>query len=341
MRRGLKLFGAGLVMSGLMFLGTSADAAEFKSRTVKFAFQNVKEHPQGLGAQKFADLLAEKTGGKIKVRLFPGGTLGGDIQTISAAQGGTMEMSVMNAGLLSGLSKEFVLVDLPFLFNNEAEADAVLDGKIGERLLATLPEKNLVGLGFWDLGFRNVTNNRQPITKAEDIAGLKIRVVQSPIFIDMFKALGANPVPMPFPELYTALETGAVDGQENPNKTIEQSKIYEVQKYLAITRHVYNPQLLFVSKKMWDQLSDDEKKVFQEAADEATAYQRKISREQNATSVETLKGHGIQVTELAPEEVEKMRDKVQPVLEQYSAQVGDDLMKNLRAEIETARATKQ
>jgi tripartite ATP-independent transporter DctP family solute receptor len=341
MRKSLKIIGTGLVLSSLMFVGATADAAEIKSRTVKFAFQNVKEHPQGLGAQKFADLLAEKSGGKIKVRLFPGGTLGGDIQTISAIQGGTIEMSVMNAGLLSGLSPKFVVVDLPFLFNNEAEADAVLDGPLGEQLLATLPEKGVVGLGFWDLGFRNVTNNKRPITKAEDIEGLKIRVVQSPIFIDMFKALGANPVPMPFPELYTALETGTVDGQENPTKTILQSKLHEVQKHLAVTRHVYNPQLLFVGKKLWDQLSEDEKKIFTEAADEATAWQRKISREQNDDAIKALKDAEVQVTELPPEEVEKMRAKVQPVVEQYSAQVGDDMMKELNAEIEKVRGQKQ
>ncbi|EWY36443.1 ABC transporter substrate-binding protein [Skermanella stibiiresistens SB22] len=337
MKSGMKLFGTGLILSSLMFLGTAANAADIKSRTVKFAFQNTKEHPQGQGAQKFADLIAAKSDGKIKVRLFPGGTLGGDVQTISAIQGGTVEMSVMNAGLLSGLSKEFVVLDLPFLFNNEKEADAVLDGPIGKHLTDTLPEKGLIGLGYWDLGFRNVTNNRHAIAKADDIAGLKIRVVQSPIFIDLFKALGANPVPMPFPELYTALETGTVDGQENPTKTIELQKFYEVQKYMTVTRHVYNPQLLFVGKKLWDQLSDDEKKIFREAADEATAFQRGISHQENIDSIAALKGHKVQVTELAPEEIEKLRAKVQPVIDQYSAQVGEDLMKQMKAEIEKAR----
>jgi len=341
MRRGLTLFRTGIALTGLLLLAGAAQAADIKSRTIKFAFQNAKEHPQGLGAQKFADIVSEKSGGKIKVRIFPGGTLGGDIQTISALQGGTLEMSVMNAGLLSGLVKEYAVVDFPFLFNEAAEADAVLDGPVGQQLLDKLPEKNLIGLGFWDLGFRQLTNNRHAVSKLADIEGLKIRVVQTPIFIDFFKALGANPVPLPFPELYTALETRTVDGQENPPKTIELSKIYEVQKYLTTTNHVYNPQLLFIGKKFWDQLSEDEKTLVRDAATEATAYQRKISREQNAEAIKTLESKGVQVSALAPGEIEAMREKVKPVVDKYAAEVGNDLVQQVYAEIAKVRGSKQ
>lgn len=187
--------------------------AHAQDRTIKFAFQNQKDHPQAQGAQKFADLVAAKSGGKIQVKLFPGGTLGGDLQTVSALQGGTVEMTVLNAGILSAQTREFGIYDFPFLFASPQEADAVTDGPFGKKLLDKLKAKNLVGLAYWELGFRNVTNSKKPITKAEDLAGLKIRVIQSPIYIDMFNALGANAVPMPFPELYTALEQKAVDGQ--------------------------------------------------------------------------------------------------------------------------------
>jgi len=339
MKTSVKTILAGLLLPALLLATGPAGAAEFKDRSVKFAFQNVKEHPQGQGAQKFADIVEQKSGGKIKVKLFPGGTLGGDVQTISALQGGIVEMSVMNAGILVSLAKEFALVDLPFLFNNGAEADAMLDGPVGETLMAKLPEKGLVGLGFWDLGFRNLTNNRRPVATAADIAGLKIRVIQTPIYIDIFKALGANPVPLPFPELYTALETGTVDGQENPAKTIELTKFNEVQKYLTTTRHIYNPQSLIVSKKFWDTLNADEKALFQSAAAEATVFQRKLSREQDSEAMASLKSKGMTITELPPAELAKIRETVKPVVDKYKAEIGEALVTQAYAAIEKKRAS--
>lgn len=232
-------------------LAAPGAVAQVKERTLKFAFQNQTGHPQAQGAQKFADLVAAKSGGKITVKLFAGGVLGGDLQTVSALQGGTVELTVLNAGILSAQVKEFAAYDFPFLFNSGKEADAVTDGPFGQKLMAKLEDKGLHGLGYWDLGFRNLTNSKRPITKADDIAGLKIRVIQSPIYIDMFAALGANATPLPFPELYSALEQKAVDGQENPNTTILSSKFAEVQKHITQTRHIYNPQALLVSKKTW------------------------------------------------------------------------------------------
>ncbi|WP_207459058.1 TRAP transporter substrate-binding protein [Azospirillum sp. SYSU D00513] len=341
MLKSWKTLCAGLLLPGMLMLAGGANAADIQERTVKFSFLNAKEHPQGLGAQKFAELLSQKSGGKINVRLFPGGTLGGDLQTLSAAQGGTVEMTVMNAGILVSLIKEFGVLDLPFLFDSAAEADAVLDGEIGRQLLEKLPEKGLVGLGFWDLGFRQLTNSRKPVTKVEDIAGLKVRVIQTPIYIDLFKELGANPVPMAFTELYTALETGSVDGQENPAATIEGSKIYEVQKHLTVTRHIYNPQLLFISKKFWDRLSADEKALFQDAAKEATAYQREVSRQKDSVAMANLKAAGLQIVEQAPEEVAKMRAKAKPVFDKYAAEYGAPLVQQMVQEIEKARAAKK
>ena len=325
-----------VAMAALLPLAT-VQAAEISERTIKFAFQNNKGHPQEMGAQKFAELVGAKSGGKIKVKLFPGGQLGGDVQTISAVQGGTIEMSVLNSGILQSLSREFAVFDFPFLFANPAEADAVTDGAFGRGLHAKLAEKNLIGLGFWDLGFRNITNSKHPITKVEDIAGLKLRVIQSPIYVDMFSALGANPTPLAWPEVYSALEQKAVDGQENPNTTIRSAKLNEVQKHLAQTRHVYNPQSLIFSKKLWDKLSADEKKIIAEAATEATAYERQVSRQQASEAIEELKKSGMQVTEIAPAELQRMRDKVKPVIDKYSAQVGPETVKALYAEIAKVR----
>jgi tripartite ATP-independent transporter DctP family solute receptor len=315
----------------------AAQAQDIKERTIKFAFQNNKGHPQAEGAQKFADLVAAKSGNKLTVKLFPGGTLGGDLQTVSALQGGTVEMTVLNAGILAAQAKEFEIYDFPFLFASPQEADAITDGAFGQKLLAKLGDKNLVGLGYWELGFRNLTNSKRPINKVEDIAGLKIRVIQSPLYIDLFTALGANATPMPFPELYPALEQKAVDGQENPVTTIRSSKFAEVQKHLAITRHVYNPQAVLFSKKTWDSMSAAEKKIITDAMAEATAFQRKLSRAQSDEALAELKKAGMQVTEFSPAEMQRLRDKVKPVVDKHAAKVGEDTVKEVYAELAKLR----
>lgn len=315
----------------------TAGGAMAQEKTIKFAFQNQKDHPQAQGAQRFADLVAQKSGGKLKVNLYPGGVLGGDLQTVSALQGGTVEMTVLNAGILTAQAKEFAVFDFPFLFASPQEADAVTDGPFGANMFAKVADKGLVGLGWWDLGFRNLTNSRRPVTKVEDIAGLKIRVIQSPIYVDMFSALGANPTPLAFPELYGALENRAVDGQENPYTTILASKFNEVQKYLTVTRHVYNPQALLISKRFWDGLNAAEKKAIADAAAEATVYQRQQSRSQADTALEALKKSGVQVTELPAAEVAKLREKVRPVIEKHTAAVGEATVKELMAELAKVR----
>ncbi|RVH38620.1 TRAP transporter substrate-binding protein [Sinorhizobium meliloti] len=311
--------------------------AEIRVQTVKFASANNKGHPQVTGMEKFAELVKEKSGGKIEVKLFPGGTLGGDVQTVSALQGGVIEMTVLNAGILASNVKEFGAVDLPFLFDSGEEADKVMDGPFGTSLMERLPATGLVGLAYWELGFRNLTNNRHPVTKLEDIKGLKIRTIQSPIPVGLFNALGANAVPLPYTELYTALETGTVDGQENPSANIINAKFYEVQKYMTLTRHQYNPQIVLVSKKFWDGLNDEEKTVLQQAAVEARDFQRKVSREQDAAALEEIRKTGMEVSELSPEETQKLRDAVKPMIEKFSADIGQETVEALFKEIGTAR----
>jgi tripartite ATP-independent transporter DctP family solute receptor len=238
-----------------------------------------------------------------------------------------------------GVIKDFAILDLPFLFNTPEEADAVVDGPVGKKLFDKLPEKGLVGLGYWELGFRNVTNSKRPITKAEDLQGLKLRVLQSPLFIETFNALGANTVPLPFPELYTALEQKVVDGQENPVTVILDSKFSEVQKFVSLTRHIYNPQSVLISKRTWDKLSDEEKKIIQEAAAEATVYQRKVSRAKSAEALEALKKAGMQVNDVAPEEIKRMREKIKPVTDKYEKELGEALVNEVNAEIAKKRTT--
>ncbi|MCA1441435.1 TRAP transporter substrate-binding protein [Ensifer sp. IC4062] len=321
----------------LALLAGGPALAEIRDQTIKFASANNKGHPQVTGMEKFAELVNEKSGGKIEVKLFPGGTLGGDVQTVSALQGGVIEMTVLNAGILASNVKEFGAVDLPFLFNSGEEADKVMDGPFGTELIERLPDTGLVGLAYWELGFRNLTNNRHPVTKLEDIKGLKIRTIQSPIPVELFNSLGANAVPLPYTELYTALETGTVDGQENPAANILNAKFYEVQKYMTLTRHQYNPQIVLISKKFWDGLNDEEKAVLQQAAVEARDFQRKVSREQDAAALEEIRKTGMEVSELSPEETQKLRDAVKPMIEKFSADIGQETVQILFKEIGAVR----
>ncbi|MCQ4306468.1 TRAP transporter substrate-binding protein [Pseudomonas stutzeri] len=328
MNNWLKTLTAAVCATGLAVGSLQAQAADYRDQTLRFAFQNVKDHPQGLGAQKFADLVSEKSGGKMKVRLFPGGTLGGDLQTVSALQGGTLDVTVLNSGILAAQVPDFALFDFPFLFENSEQAYTVMDGPVGQELGKRLESKGLIGLGYWDLGFRQVTNNSRPITGPQDLEGLKIRVIQSPIYLETFKALGANPVPMPFPEVYTGLEQRTVDGQENPFTVIEGSKFNEVQKYLSATNHIYNPQSLIIGQKTWDRLNADEQAVIREAAKEATQYQREITQERQGQALNTLK-ETMEFNEVDTSALAAFREKVKPVIEQFSKDIDPNLLKSL------------
>lgn len=328
---------AGVLASSLLLpLGVS-HAQEAKPKELKFAMQTNPGTAQYDGLEKFAELVQQKSGGKLKIKIFGGGALGGDLAVVSSLQGGTIEMSQMNASLLNGLVKEFSVFDFPYLFNNEQEAYAVVDGPIGKKLMDKLPEKGIVGLAYPELGFRHISNSKRPVTKLEDLQGLKIRVIQTPVYIDMMNALGANATPLPFPEVYTALEQKTVDGATNPLVTIPVMKFNEVQKYLTLTRHMYNPQIIIVSKKVWDKLSTDEQKILQEAANEARDFEREVSRKKNAEALEELK-KSMQVTELSAEELARWREKTKPVIDKYTKEVGEDLVKELYAEIEKVRA---
>jgi len=308
-------------------------------KTIKFANQNTAGHPIILGMEKFKEIVEKNSGGKIKVNMFPGGALGSDQANVSAIQGGTLEMASMNSGIFANQVKEFAIFDFPFLFGSSKEADAVVDGPFGKKLHARLEDKGIVGLGYYELGFRHISNSKRPINKVEDLEGLKLRVIPNPINVDWVKALGANPTPLPFPELYSALEQKAVDGQENPVATINGAKLYEVQKNLALTGHQYNPQSVIISKKFWEKLSAAEKKIVGDAVAESAKFQREKSRALEASILENLKKNGMQVTQLSEAEMGKLRDKMRPVTAKYGVTVGQDVVKEVQAEIEKARSS--
>jgi TRAP-type transport system periplasmic protein len=325
-----------VLVSAVLAVGSVGSSFAQDARTFKLALQNPKGHPLATGAEKFAELVAAKSGGKMKVNIFPGGTLGGDGPNVSALQGGTIEFVLLNSGILASQVKPFEVFDFPFMFANAKEADAVVDGPFGQKMHASLGEKGIVGLAFFELGFRNITNSKKPINTVEDIAGLKLRVIPNAINVDWVKALGGNPTPMAFPEVYAGMEQKAIDGQENPLSVILANKFYEVQKHLAVTNHQYNPQSLIFSKKVWDTLSPAEKKVIQDAAVEASKFQRQTNRDKSADDLAELKKAGMQVTELAPAEQAKLREKLKPVVEKHGAAIASTVAE-LQAELAKLR----
>jgi tripartite ATP-independent transporter DctP family solute receptor len=311
-----------------------AHAQDIHERTIRFGHLNNADHPTSLGAKKFAELVATKSGGKITVKEFPSSQLGNELQQQSALQGGVQEMFVASTTSLAGIVKEFGLFDFPFLFANGKQADAMVDGPLGKMITAKLPEKGLIVLGFFDLGFRNVTNSKRPITKAEDLAGLKLRVIPNPVFLETFKTFNANPLPMPFAELYNALESKAVDGQENPYAVILSSKFYEVQKFVSGTNHVYATNPIQISKRFWDRLTSVEQKLIQEAATEAQNYQRAVSREVSGKAVSELQAKGMVYNDIAPAELARMRAAVKPVYDKFAASYDPAVVNLFKTELE-------
>ena len=318
----------------------SALAQDIKPRLIRFGYGLNEQSNQGRAAKVFAEAVEKASGGKMKVRAIGAAALGPDTQMQQALIGGAQEMMVGSTATLVGITKEMALWDTPFLISNVKEADTLLDGPIGEKIKDKLQEKGLVGLVYWENGFRNLTNSKRPVTKVEDMDGIKLRVMQNNVFLNSFKTLGANAIPMAFSELFGALETKTVDGQENPYNTILSSKFYEVQKYLTVTNHVYSPWIVLVSKKWWDQLSKDEQKVLSDAAKISRDYERKDTREEASKAMAELKAKGMLVNELSPAEAERMRSKLTGVYAQIATEVGMDTWNATQAELARIRAKK-
>jgi TRAP-type transport system periplasmic protein len=322
----------------LATLATAAiSAVSAQERVIKMGTGLTGDHPQNQASEFFGKRVSEMSGGKMVVRLFPNGALGNDVTMISALQGGTQEMAVPDTGTLGAHVKEFGLINLPFTFNNSAEADKVMDGPFGQKLLAKLPEKGLIGLGYWENGFRHVSNSRRDIKTAADFEGLKLRVIQNPLYIDTFKALGVNATPMPFPEVFGALETKTVDGQENPAATILASKFYEVQKNVVLSGHIYSVWVPLFSKKIWDTYTAAEQAILRKAAVEAQAFERVIIRAFDSKALDDLKARGMTITTLSPAEKAKVAEKLKPVVAALSKNLGEAAAAEMMEELAKAR----
>ncbi|MED0662074.1 TRAP transporter substrate-binding protein [Geobacillus thermodenitrificans] len=304
-------------------------AKKTEPKVMKMAVATSKDRSLTKGLYKFAEIVEKETNGSIKVEVYPDGQLGGDLAVFEALKMGTIQGSTMSTGPIASFAPRIGVLDLPFLFKDQETAYKVLDGKIGQELLNDLPAVGVIGLNYWENGFRHLTNNVREVKSVEDIQGLKIRTLENDLHIDLWKELGATPVPMAFTELFTALEQRVVDGQENPVGNVAINKFHEVQKYLTKTEHVYNASPLLISKKFWDTLTDKEKDVITKAAEEARDYQRQLNKEEDDKMFDYLKQQGMVITELSETEKQKFIDKVQLVYKKYAPKFGEDLVNQL------------
>jgi len=302
------------------------------AQTARLGYVPTEDHPVGKASVFFAEKVKEKTGGRITVETFGNGVLGSEPQLQSSIQGGFVDVMVGPTSNLVGSVPGYLIFDLPFFYKDFAAVDAVMDGEVGKELFSRLEtELGIVGLAYMDNGFRHITNAVRPINTVEDLAGLKIRVIPNPVFLSTFETLGTNPVPLPYPELFNALESGAVEAQETPVGLIHSSRFYEVQDHLALTGHVYTPFVLLASKKWFDGLSAEDQALVMEAAQETAVYQRDLSRSDADRLTAALEEEGMEVTRLSDEAMANLRERVAPVVDQFSDQIGADLIERARA----------
>jgi tripartite ATP-independent transporter DctP family solute receptor len=267
-------------------------------------------NPRHEAAVAFANAVKQKSGGKIEVQVAPSAQLGDDAAMITALRSGTLDMSANSQGAASVVVPEYAAFGMPFLFSSPAAAFKLLDGPLGKELAEKSAAKNLVVLGYWDNGIRHVSNSKRPVLSPADMKGLKIRTPPDAVTIDIMTALGAETQQIKFAELYVALQQGVVDGQENPLANVDASKLYEVQKYISLTGHKFEMTPLLISKRTWDRLTEAERKIVMEAANEATAVQRKLSKDADERLYGELQKKGVKIDKVDQSQFAKATESV-------------------------------
>lgn len=318
-----------LLMASLLIGGCGGDKkagepgkTEYKAQ-MKLATLTPASHTYNQAANKFAELVKQRSQGRIEVKVYPDGQLGkGERELLEAIQQGTLDIYVGSTAPLSGFSPSMGILDIPFLFRDYAHADKVLDGPIGLSLLKELEKANLKGLAFWENGFRNLTNSKLAVKTPDDAKGLKIRTQENKIHLTAWKAAGVNPVPMAWGEVYGALQQKTIDGQENPVAVIHSAKLNEVQKYLSMTQHVYSPAVLIVSAKKWQAIPPADQEMLLKTALEVAQFERKLGRDAEEKQVAELTSRGMAVTK----DVDKAawQKAMQPAFDEFSKQFGKE-----------------
>jgi len=319
------------VLTLALVIGLMAGQVFGQAKVLKITTGLTEQHPVYLANKKFGEILAAKLPGKYTVQAYANAQLGDDVRATEAVRMGTLEMVMTSSSPLTGLVPEFNVFDLPFIVSSEKAADAIFDGPVGAKLAAALEAKGLKLLAYYENGFRQLTNSAREVKSPADMKGLKIRTMQNPIHLEAFRAMGANPTPMPFSEVFTAMQQKTIDGQENPIPTIWLSKFYEVQKYVTLTGHVYGPQIMLINKKLWDSFPAADQKIIAAAAQETAVYQRELNRKLNREFVDNLKKAGTTVTVLTPEQHKAFVDACASVYATWEPKISKALVDEFRA----------
>lgn len=324
------------VLLAAALLAAGGAGAQVREHTIKLAFAISGDNPQTRGAAFFKSEVERLSGGRMTVTLYPGSQLGPDLQVLSGLRAGAIEAQLTTTSLLGGIDRAFNVYDIPFLFRDFRELYAVSDGEPGRRLRDIGQENGFVILNLHSGAWRNLTNRTRPVASVQDIKGLKLRTLQSAVFIDFWKALGANPVALPFPELYTALEQGTVDGQENANGVTVFAKLTEVQKHYTATQHNAYVGVLLFSGPVWQRLNEDERSVLRQAGSSSQQFWRQALVDNDAVLLRTI-GQKLTVTPLSPVARAEMERLAQPVIDKYMAALDPDLARQVRAAIASVR----
>jgi tripartite ATP-independent transporter DctP family solute receptor len=289
---------------------------------IKVGYSVPKDSHYGVGVTTFCDDVEKGTQGRYKCQQFPASALGGEREMVEAVQLGTLDMVMTSTGPVGNFVPEIKVLDIPFLFRDYDHARKTLDGPIGQDLLTKFPSKGLVALAWGENGFRHMTNNKRPINAVADANGLKMRTMENKVHMAAYKTFGISPTPMSMAELFTALQQGTVDGQENPIPVIMSAKFSQVQKHLSLTGHVYSPALLLTSTRLWGKVSDADKQLFKTSAQHAATAMRKRVNDDEAVGIAQLRKEGMQVVEKV--DAESFRKAVAPAYAEFGKEFGAD-----------------
>ena len=313
-----------LLLAGMAAWGVASPAtAEVEDVTLRLAHVVNEQDVYQDAAEKFRDLVAERSDGKIKIEIFPNATLGDERTLLEGMQIGTVDMGIITNGPVSNFVEDIAVFELPFLFPSREKAYEVLDGEIGQEILGKLSDVNLKGLAYAERGFRNLTNSDHPVKTPDDVDGLRVRVMENPVYVDSFRALGADAIPMAWNEALTAMQQGTIDGQENPVNVIYSFKLSETQKYMTMTRHTYAPAIFVMGMPVWQNLSEEAQDIVLQAAKEAAAYERDLSASSEEEQLQALRDQGMEIVDDA--DLAAFSAAVAPVYEKYGEKFGDYL----------------
>ncbi|WP_417502362.1 TRAP transporter substrate-binding protein [Marinobacter sp.] len=315
-----------LTLSLSLALASTAFASNFADMdpvTLRLAHVVNEQDGFHIAAVKFQDLVAERTEGAVSIELYPNASLGDERTLLEGMQIGTVDMGVITNGPVANFVEEMAVFELPFLFPSPQAAYDVLDGPIGKELLNKLSDVNLKGLAYAERGFRNLTNSERAVNKPEDMDGLRIRVMENPVYVDTFRALGANAIPMAWTEALTAMQQGTIDGQENPVNVVHSFKLNETQNYMTLSRHTYAPAIFVMGMPAWNKLPEAAQDVLAQAAQEAAEYERKVNAEMASKQLAELSEAGMQINDNP--DIAAFQSAVAPVYEKYGKQFGDYL----------------